>query len=159
MFLYIAMTMRANGHPRRHYIQMFASSSVAKLGHCLSEIVTAWHPYFGEVLPYNTPRYQSAASSASKLLKVGKVRKALESLETQEATLMGSRREVKRGILAAIMMGEVQGARVADRIRAIIVDNRMTGDDRPIRVEGELTFQAMLDSLPREILPGDYAQV
>ncbi len=53
----------------------------------------------------------------------------------------------------------VQGARVADRIRAIIVDNRMTGDDRPIRVEGELTFQAMLDSLPREILPGDYAQV
>ena len=114
--------------------------------------------YFGEVLPYNTPRYQSAASSASKLLKVDKVRTALESLETQEAVLMGSRREVKRGILAAIMMGEVQGARVADRIRAIIVDNRMTGDDRPIRVEGELTFQAMLDSLPREILPGDYAQ-
>ena len=72
---------------------------------------------------------------------------------------MGSRREVKRGILAAIMMGEVQGARVADRIRAIIVDNRMTGDDRPIRVKGELTFQAMLDSLPREILPGAYAQV
>jgi len=114
--------------------------------------------YFGEVLPYNTPRYQSAASSASKLLKVDKVRKALESLETCEAVLMGSRREVKRGILAAIMMGEVQGATVADRIRAIIVDNRMTGDDRPIRVEGELTFQAMLDSLPREILPGAYAQ-
>jgi hypothetical protein len=72
---------------------------------------------------------------------------------------MGSRREVKRGILAAIMMGEIQGTKVADRIRAIIVDNRMTGDDKPIRIEGELTFQAMLDSLPREILPGDYAQV
>jgi hypothetical protein len=114
--------------------------------------------YLGGILPYDTPRYQSAASSASKLLKVHKVRKALESLETREAALMGSTRDVKRGILAAIMMGEIEGTKPADRIRAIIADNRMTGDDRPIRVEGELTFQAMLESLPQEILPGAYAQ-
>lgn len=113
--------------------------------------------YFGGAVSADSAKYQNGASSASRMLKDVKVRKALESLEIREAALMGSSRDVKRGILAAIVMGEIEGTKPADRIRAIIADNRMTGDDRPIRVEGELNFQAMLDSLPQEILPGAYA--
>lgn len=113
--------------------------------------------YFGHVPAYDSRKYQSGASAASRLLNNVKVETALESLESRESALMGSRRDVKRGILGAIIMGEIEGTKPADRIRAIVVDNQMTGDDRPLRVHGELNFQAMLDSLPDEILPGAYA--
>ena len=66
-------------------------------------------------------------------------------------------RDVKRGVLSAIAMGEILGTTPGDRIRAIALDNLMTGDNRPIMVQGDLTFRAVLDSLPDRILPGDYA--
>ena len=105
----------------------------------------------------NSKRYAAAAVCASKLLKTAKVKAALNALQEREASIAGLARETKRGVLAAVAMGEVEGTNVADRIRAILADNLMTGDNKPIKIEGELTFQAMLDSLPAEILPGAYA--
>ncbi len=103
-------------------------------------------------------KYNAAAASASGLLRNPKVKKALNALQEREASIAGLTRETKRGILASIAMGEVEGAKPSDMIRAVMIDNLMTGDNKPIKVEGELTFQAMLDSLPEEILPGSYAQ-
>tara|TARA_A100001388_G_scaffold96122_2_gene69939 strand:- start:1389 stop:1898 length:510 start_codon:yes stop_codon:yes gene_type:complete len=101
-------------------------------------------------------RLQSAASSASKLLRTDKVKKALSELQEREASVVGMTRDVKRGVLSAIAMGEIEGTKPGDRIRAIALDNLMTGDNRPIMVQGDLTFRAVLDSLPDKILPGDY---
>jgi len=102
-------------------------------------------------------RLQSAASSASKLLRTDKVKAALSMLQEREASVVGMTRDVKRGVLSAIAMGEIEGSKPGDRIRAIALDNLMTGDNRPIMVQGDLTFRAVLDSLPDKILPGDYA--
>ena len=35
----------------------------------------------------------------------------------------------------------------SDRLNAITIDNRMTGDDAPIRLEGEITLKGILDGI------------
>jgi len=68
--------------------------------------------------------------------------------ETAEATLSRQRkREILKGIAEAWKSkGELEGDRQA-AIQAIKVDNSMTGDDAPVRVEGELTLKGILQAV------------
>ena len=63
-------------------------------------------------------------------------------------------RQRKREILLEVMEGKRKGATVADSIRAIQTDNLMTGDNQPIKVEGEITLKRILDEISGDGTPG-----
>jgi hypothetical protein len=97
------------------------------------------------------------------LLKSRHVHDAIEALATDDiakarqklglsgteavsvARAVGLSRQRKREILCAVATDERMPASV--RIRAIEVDNLMTGDNRPVRVEGEITLDSILKAL------------
>lgn len=51
----------------------------------------------------------------------------------------------KRRILGEISRNK--GAKDSDRVAAIKTDNQMTGDDAPVRIEGEITLNGILKGL------------
>lgn len=118
--------------------------------------VQAYAIAYAKDIPPGSKAYQVAVSSASRLLRNAKVKRALEALHESEAAMTGLSRDEKRGILAATARGEVAGAKARDRLRAIALDNLMTGDNKPIKVEGDLNFIAALEGMPEEIEPGAY---
>lgn len=61
-------------------------------------------------------------------------------------------RDKKRQLLGGIAQSKT--APYTARIQAIQVDNRMTGDDAPVRIEGEITLHAIFQALrPATALP------
>ncbi len=89
--------------------------------------------------------------TANKLLKIAKVRSYVDEhmqAESAEATLSRQRkREILKGIAEAWKASDkLEGDRQA-AIQAIKVDNSMTGDDAPVRVEGELTLKGILQAV------------
>ena len=86
----------------------------------------------------------SAATLGHRLLRKVNIAEAIEegrNLLRTEATMS---RQEKREILAGIARGKVKDTKASDRNQAIKIDNQMTGDEAPIRVEGELTIGKML---------------
>ena len=96
----------------------------------------------------------AAEVSASQLLRNPKVSAYLAELRKPQKEKAIATRQRKREILAAIMEGKTKGATVADRIRAVQVDNLMTGDNKPIKVEGEITLKRVLDAIGGDCSPG-----
>ncbi len=95
-----------------------------------------------------------AKVGASKLLTHANVKGYLAKLRKPQTEKAIATRQRKREILAAIMEGRTKGATVADRIRAIQADNLMTGDNKPIKVEGEITLKRVLDAIGGSEGPG-----
>jgi len=93
----------------------------------------------------------SLSVTGNRLLKIPKIRHYVDKNvkeESAEATLSRQRkREILKGIAEAWKSkGELEGDRQA-AIQAIKVDNSMTGDDAPVRVEGELTLKGILQAV------------
>ena len=66
------------------------------------------------------------------------------SVEKAEKSLILSRQR-KREILGEI--AEDRDAKHGERVMAIKTDNQMTGDDAPVRIEGEITLNAIFQAL------------
>ena len=107
---------------------------------------------------YESKLGSSTYASASKLLRIHKIQRYLAHLAViakrtaRQATLT---RQRKRELLCDIAE---DAEKQSDRINAIQVDNRMTGDDAPIRLEGEITLGAILEGIAPSVgLPGSDA--
>jgi len=97
---------------------------------------------------YNPPGgIKSAYEMASRLARNVKVANYLHHLAVISARTERSAtlsRQRKRELLCDIAE---DSAKPGDRLSAIVVDNRMTGDDAPIRIEGEITLAGILSDL------------
>lgn len=95
---------------------------------------------------YNPTNANSRDSSASSLLRSPKVQRYLHHLAavsartSRAATLSRAR---KREILCDIAEDSEDGY----RLKAIEIDNKMTGDEAPVRLEGEITLRGILERL------------
>lgn len=103
---------------------------------------------------------ESAEASSTKLLGNLKVKAYRDHLLDQATNGVVYTRQKKRERLHMIGEGLLdQPVSPGEMIQAIKTDNDMTGDNKPIRVEGELTLGIILASLqptnglPRERLP------
>lgn len=65
----------------------------------------------------------------------------------REVLEVGMTRAEKRRVLKRIAMNPKMPA--VDRIRAIQVDNLMTGDNKPVRFEGEITLNGIFQALKK----------
>ena len=86
----------------------------------------------------NSKPYEVAAVNASRLLRKAKVRRSLEGLRSEGVTETTLTFQRKREILCDIVEGRVPGATTRDALRAIQLDNAMTGDG-PTKHQGEVT--------------------
>lgn len=107
---------------------------------------------------YRKAGYSSTGNAAevcaAKLLRNAQVAAYLEKLRKPQTEKAIATRQRKREILAEIMEGKIKGSSVTDRIRAVQVDNLMTGDNKPIKVEGEITLKRVLDAIGGNSGPG-----
>lgn len=98
----------------------------------------------------------SAAVAANRLLKKDKIKAYLEALQTAETEALVYSRQKKRERLYQIGEALQPGVSPGEQIQAIKVDNDMTGDNKPVRVEGEITLKGILDALkPTTGLPNE----
>jgi hypothetical protein len=108
--------------------------------------------------PYNmekNPRVRAAVEAAiqkdtfsmAKLVEAGGDAKAIMAAAglAQEVAEVGLSRAEKRRILKRIATDR-KASRI-DRLRAIQVDNLMTGDNKPVRFEGEVTLHTIFQAL------------
>lgn len=102
-------------------------------------------------------RGATAMTEASKLMKNPGVKAYLAELREPQKAWAVLTRQRKRELLCDVAEGRVPGTTVADRIRAIQVDNLLAGHNQPIQIEGEITLKRVLDEIGREpfSLPGD----
>jgi hypothetical protein len=114
-----------------------------------------------KVFPNSTPKMRQ--SKPYIMLKSKAVQEAIRALQTADVEAMkvelamskdegltalreiGLSRMEKRRILAKIAKNPKVGPFA--RIRAIQVDNEMTGDNAPVRVEGEITLHSIFSAL------------
>lgn len=90
---------------------------------------------------------QSLVSKGSRLVTYGKVKDYIEYLRGETEQKGTASRIEKREILAGIMRNEDKEASKGEVIQAVKVDNQMTGDDAPVRVEGEITLNSIMKAL------------
>ena len=88
-------------------------------------------------------------ASASRLLRNAKVKAYLEELRDESADSRVFSRQKKREILYEIGTAVIPEVKPSDRIQAIKTDNAMTGDDAPVRIEGEITLSGILSQLTK----------
>ncbi len=104
-------------------------------------------------------RGSSADVSACQTLKLPKVQAYLAALRQPDDDKRVLSRQRKRERLADIAEARIDGVRPSDIISAITTDNLMTGENQPVRVEGEFTFRAILEAIaPTTGLPRDTSQ-
>lgn len=96
----------------------------------------------------------SVETAASRLAASVKVCQYMQTVRLAEQKRGGLSRQQKREILSEIATSK--DVSPGDRVRALQVDNRMTGDDAPMRVEGEITLNSIFQALVPSIgLPAD----
>lgn len=96
-----------------------------------------------------------ADQAGSRLLGNVKVKAYLVELRKPQKAKAVATRERKREILLEIMEGKRTGTKISDVVRAVQVDNLMTGDNQPIKVEGEITLKRVLDAINASPSIGD----
>jgi len=96
-------------------------------------------------IPKNRLSPHALDVEAHKLEKHPKVRAYIDAALAEERGDMLLTRHVKRQILGGIARDKK--APHTARIQAVQVDNRMSGDDAPIRIEGEITLHAVFSAL------------
>jgi len=98
---------------------------------------------------------KSAEVSASGLIRNLKVSEYIDFLRGSDETEATLTRQRKREILKELAEGR-KGTKPADRLTAIRIDNDMTGDCKPVRIEGEITLHTIMQSLaPSTGLPAE----
>ncbi len=90
---------------------------------------------------------QAAAVGAHKWLKKANIQQEISRLQGKTETKETYSRQRKRERLHEIGEGDVDDTKVSDMNKAIQIDNKMTGDDQPIRTDGELTIGNIMKSL------------
>lgn len=90
-----------------------------------------------------TKTARAAESNGSRLMRNDKVKSEIQRLKSKTEAKETLTRQKKRQILAKIANGDKATA----AIQAIKVDNEMTGDNAPIRVEGELSIKKAWDQI------------
>ncbi|MDB6080020.1 MAG: hypothetical protein JWO82_3767 [Akkermansiaceae bacterium] len=95
-----------------------------------------------------------ADTCAEKLLRNAEVQSYLKELRKPLKESAVLTRQSKREILAKIATGKIK-ATPAERARAIQIDNAMTGDNQPIKIEGELTLKRVLEGIDTGALPNE----
>lgn len=88
-------------------------------------------------------------ASASKLAKKAKVSQYMDLALAQETQAVVLTRVMKRERLAAIALDQLPSKDISpgEMIQAIKTDNEMTGDNKPVRIEGEITLGGILSTL------------
>lgn len=84
-----------------------------------------------------------ARANAARLIALDSVSELIDFIRQEKLSQHVFTRALKRRRLYEIGMGDND----SNALRAIEIDNRMTGDDAPIRVEGEITLTGILDGL------------
>lgn len=106
---------------------------------------------------YNCEPVEHATANASRLTANDRVQELIGWLRRQKLSQHTFTRDAKRRLLYKIGNESQQDA---NRLRAIEIDNRMTGDDAPVRIEGELTLTAILQGVSPSLgLPDDAIDV
>lgn len=82
---------------------------------------------------------------ASEEKKKPAVQAYLAAEQAKAAELVGLTRAEKRRMLRLIALDPNEAA--SDRLKAIALDNLMTGDNKPVRLEGEITLSAVFRCL------------
>lgn len=81
-----------------------------------------------------------------RLRKLPSVTQYIKALESYTIDGLTYTRQKKRERLYLIGEG-IEPSSPAEQIQAIKADNAMTGDDAPVRIEGEITLLGILQSL------------
>lgn len=101
---------------------------------------------------YNPPLgSKSIWESAARLSSHVKVQRYLSHLSVLSARTERSAtlsRQRKRELLCDAAH---DAPKWSERLTAIVIDNRMTGDDAPIRIEGEITLAGILDGIESSV--------
>lgn len=92
----------------------------------------------------------SVKSNAYKVAIRPEVEAKIAEFKAKAEERMVLTRSRKRHILYEI--AEAKRNRTGDRIKAIEVDNRMTGDEAPVKIEGDVTLGLVLGSLMQSTL-------
>lgn len=100
-----------------------------------------------EAFKHKKPAKNTAATEGSKLLKKPKILAYKNALEEKAMTALTYTRQKKRERLYLIGEAIQEGVSPGEQIQAIKVDNDMTGDNKPVRVEGEITLKGILDAM------------
>lgn len=87
------------------------------------------------------------AVRAKELLRNPKISAYLDWLKQETETEATLTRQRKREILKEIAEGKSKNVKPGDRIQAVKTDNEMTGDNKPVRIEGEITLNTIMQSL------------
>lgn len=95
-----------------------------------------------------------ADSAAERLLRNVGVQAYLVELRAPQRAAAVLSRQKKREILAEIATGAIKGT-TADRYRAIQIDNAMTGDNEPVKIEGEITLRRILEAIDESPMSKD----
>ena len=82
---------------------------------------------------------------AAELKRKPVVKAYMEAEQKKNADLVGLTRAEKRRMLRMIALDPKESA--SDRLKAIALDNLMTGDNKPVRFEGEVTLAAVFRAL------------
>ena len=99
---------------------------------------------------------KSADAASARLLSNVRVQAEIKRLQDKTETKETLTRQMKRERLAKIALGKVGAAKVSDMNAAMKIDNEMTGDNAPIRVEGEITISGVWGRLKDTTgLPGE----
>ena len=90
---------------------------------------------------------ESAGVQGHRLLKNVKISEEIHRIRALLRTGKTLSRQRKREILADIAEGAIDEVKVSDRTNAINIDNKMTGDEKPIRIEGEVTLSRIIKGI------------
>lgn len=100
---------------------------------------------YGRSYPNSTLRGNALRVEAHRTAALPNVKAYVDAALAKRQSRALLTRETKREILADIAIDKK--APKPARIMAIQVDNRMTGDERPVRVEGEITLYTIFQSM------------
>ena len=98
----------------------------------------------------------ASETAGPRLFRNVQVKAEIKRLQDKTETKETLTRQMKRERLAKIALGKVGAAKVSDMNAAMKIDNEMTGDNAPIRVEGEITISGVWGRLKDTTgLPGE----
>lgn len=107
---------------------------------------------YSKAYPNSNLTGNALAVQANKGRALPNVQEYIEKALAERRSEVLLTRDKKRQLLGGIAQSKT--APYTARIQAIQVDNRMTGDDAPVRIEGEITLHAIFQALrPATSLP------